>query len=53
MSPISGTTRDVIETWLNINGYAIRVADTAGIKNLHDNIGDPIEVEGIKRAINR
>lgn len=48
VSDISGTTRDVIETHLDIGGYPIILKDTAGIRE--DTI-DPIEIEGIKRAL--
>ncbi len=53
VSPISGTTRDVIETWLNINGYSVCISDTAGIKDLTLNLHDSIEKEGIEKAIKR
>ena len=32
-SEIAGTTRDVIETHLNIDGYPVIVSDTAGIRD--------------------
>ncbi len=44
-----GTTRDVIEVYLNINGYPVILADTAGIRDSKDKI----EKEGILRAINK
>jgi tRNA modification GTPase len=47
VSDISGTTRDSIETHLDINGYPVILVDTAGIKEESD---DLIEIEGIKRA---
>jgi tRNA modification GTPase len=46
VSPIPGTTRDVIEVHLDLNGYPVTILDTAGI---HDST-DPIEQEGISRA---
>lgn len=57
VSDISGTTRDIVETWLNINGYSVSLSDTAGIRHL-DSVSengwdDPIEREGIARAIER
>lgn len=53
ISPISGTTRDVVQTWLDIGGYSVCIADTAGIKE-PDVIGlDPIERQGILKAIER
>jgi tRNA modification GTPase len=46
VSPVPGTTRDVIEVHLDLEGYPITLLDTAGI---HDSL-DPIEQEGIRRA---
>ena len=46
-SDISGTTRDIISSYININGIPVNVYDTAGIRQS----GNKIEVEGIKRAI--
>ena len=45
-SHIAGTTRDVIEVALDLGGYPVVLADTAG---LHDST-DSIEEEGIRRA---
>ena len=45
-SHIAGTTRDVVEVHLNIRGYSVVVADTAGIRESND----LIEAEGIKRS---
>ncbi len=42
----AGTTRDVIEVHLNLNGYPVVVADTAGLRASDD----PIEIEGVRRA---
>ncbi len=47
VSDISGTTRDVIEGHLDIDGYPIIIQDTAGIR---DNTSDAIEKEGMQRA---
>uniref|UniRef100_A0AC35TUZ7 TrmE-type G domain-containing protein n=1 Tax=Rhabditophanes sp. KR3021 TaxID=114890 RepID=A0AC35TUZ7_9BILA len=47
-SNIHGTTRDSIETRLNLNGLLLRLTDTAGIR---DNCDDEIEREGMKRSI--
>ena len=38
VSEIAGTTRDVIETHLNIDGYPVIVSDTAGIRESKDEI---------------
>jgi tRNA modification GTPase len=46
VTPIPGTTRDLIEETLNINGIPVIIADTAG---LHET-DDPIEVIGIEKA---
>jgi len=46
VSDIAGTTRDTIEVHLDINGYPITLADTAGLRE-SDNV---IEKEGVKRA---
>ena len=45
VSEIAGTTRDVIETHLNLDGYPVIVSDTAGIrssKNEIEKVGDCI-----------
>lgn len=47
VTPVAGTTRDVIELSANISGYPVLIADTAGITN---NTKDIVEVEGIRRA---
>nr|MCH9753927.1 50S ribosome-binding GTPase [Alphaproteobacteria bacterium] len=49
VSNIEGTTRDVIEIDLDISGYPVILADTAGLRNSNDQI----ENEGIKRSIDR
>ena len=49
VSEIAGTTRDVIETHLNLDGYPVVVSDTAGIRNSKGEI----EKKGIKIALNR
>ena len=46
VSDIPGTTRDSIEEWLNLDGWPIRLVDTAGLRDA----GDRIEAEGVKRA---
>ena len=47
VSPIAGTTRDVIETPLSLDGIAMRFSDTAGLR---DDNADPVEAIGIDRA---
>jgi tRNA modification GTPase len=49
VSEIAGTTRDVIEVRLDLGGYPVIVADTAGIRESNDTI----EQEGVRRAIER
>jgi tRNA modification GTPase len=46
VTPIPGTTRDLIEETLNIRGIPVVIADTAG---LHDS-DDPVEVLGIRKT---
>jgi tRNA modification GTPase TrmE len=49
VSETAGTTRDIIEVRLNLSGYAVVVADTAGLREA----GDAIEAEGVRRALAR
>ena len=49
VSEIAGTTRDVIETHLNIDGYPVVVSDTAGIRESKNEI----EKKGIKLALKK
>ncbi|MCG8546340.1 MAG: tRNA uridine-5-carboxymethylaminomethyl(34) synthesis GTPase MnmE [Alphaproteobacteria bacterium] len=46
VSATAGTTRDVVEVWLDLAGYPVLVADTAGIRESVDEI----EAEGVRRA---
>jgi tRNA modification GTPase len=46
VSEIAGTTRDAISVDINLNGYLVRLTDTAGLRET----GDVIEMEGIRRA---
>jgi tRNA modification GTPase len=46
VSPYAGTTRDVIEVHLDLDGYPMTLLDTAGIRDSDD----PIEQEGVRRA---
>ena len=46
VTPIPGTTRDVIEVRLDLDGWPVLLADTAGLRESDD----PIEKEGIRRA---
>ncbi|MDY0872153.1 tRNA uridine-5-carboxymethylaminomethyl(34) synthesis GTPase MnmE [Dongia rigui] len=49
VSARAGTTRDVIEVKLDLGGYPVLIADTAGLRESPDEI----EQEGVKRALKR
>src|SRR3954469_10152195 len=49
VSPHAGTTRDIIEVQLDLDGYPVTVIDTAGIRVTED----PVEQEGVRRAQTR
>jgi len=49
VSPHAGTTRDVIEVHLDLDGYPVTLIDTAGVRDTHD----PVEQEGVRRARDR
>lgn len=49
VSEIAGTTRDVIETHLNLDGYPVVISDTAGIRESKNEI----EKKGIKLAVKK
>ena len=49
VSEIAGTTRDIIETHLSIDGYPVIISDTAGIRESKDEI----EKKGIKLSLNK
>jgi tRNA modification GTPase len=46
VSPHAGTTRDIIEVQLDLDGYPVALIDTAGIRETDD----PVEQEGVRRA---
>ena len=46
VSPHAGTTRDIIEVQLDLDGYPVTLIDTAGIRETDD----PVEQEGVRRA---
>jgi tRNA modification GTPase len=47
VTPIAGTTRDVVELHVNIGGYPVIIADTAGLRT---ETSDEVEKEGMLRA---
>jgi tRNA modification GTPase len=49
VSPIAGTTRDVIEVHCDLGGLPVVIVDTAGLRES----GDVIEQEGVSRALAR
>ena len=49
VSEIAGTTRDVVETHLNIDGYPVIMSDTAGIRDSKDEI----EKKGIRLSLKK
>ncbi|XP_056270928.1 tRNA modification GTPase GTPBP3, mitochondrial [Pseudoliparis swirei] len=49
VSPVAGTTRDVVETALDIGGFPVLLSDTAGLRESPD----LVEREGVRRARER
>ena len=46
VSDVAGTTRDSIEEWLDVDGWPIRLTDTAGLRKS----SDKVEAEGVRRS---
>ena len=46
VTDVAGTTRDVLEVHLDLGGYAVRLCDTAGLRETDD----VVEAEGVRRA---
>lgn len=49
VSEMPGTTRDIVEVRLDLDGYVVILSDTAGLRES----ADPIEIEGVRRASER
>jgi tRNA modification GTPase len=49
VTPIPGTTRDVIEEVVNVRGIPLKIMDTAGLRHTQE----PVEVEGVRRTRDR
>lgn len=47
VSPIAGTTRDIVQVRMDLGGVSCIISDTAGLREYSD---DPIEIEGMTRA---
>ena len=50
VTPIAGTTRDRVEQVIRLEGIALHIVDTAGIRELDDDAVDPVERIGIART---
>ncbi|MGN0854234.1 MAG: tRNA uridine-5-carboxymethylaminomethyl(34) synthesis GTPase MnmE [Kiritimatiellia bacterium] len=46
VSDVPGTTRDAVEVWLDLEGWPVRLVDTAGLRAT----ADAIEAEGVRRS---
>lgn len=46
VTEIAGTTRDVLQVDLDIDGYLVKLCDTAGLREAEDRV----EIEGVRRA---
>ena len=46
VSDVPGTTRDSIEEWMDLEGYPVRLVDTAGLRKTTD----AVEAEGVRRS---
>jgi tRNA modification GTPase len=48
VTPVAGTTRDILQINIELNGILAVLSDTAGIRKAEDEV----EAIGIKRALN-
>jgi tRNA modification GTPase len=46
VTPLPGTTRDLVTAQLDLDGLPLQVIDTAGLREVQD----PVELEGVRRA---
>jgi len=46
VTPIAGTTRDLLQHEISLDGIPVHLTDTAGLRDS----GDPVEAEGVRRA---
>ena len=53
VSSTAGTTRDIIEVHLDLKGYPVTLADTAGLRRQEGFDADSVEQEGMRRARQR
>jgi tRNA modification GTPase len=50
VTPIPGTTRDVLRERIDIDGMPLHILDTAGLRGGLNAVEDVVEIEGIRRA---
>ena len=51
VAPVPGTTRDIVRTWVDLGGWRVEIADTAGIREQLEGENCPIEREGIALSL--